>query len=198
MPELLAKQEEVNAAISANTATLGADAYIAKMNEQLTEISNNIAQVDSGLIELNKGKLTASIEFSDKKAQMMLGESQMTSAESQLESAESELEAGKEQLADALSQIEDGEKQLADAREDAYDSADMAGILTVDTVKSLLTAQNFSMPAGYVNEEGMDYMVRIGDKPEDIEDLKKLPLLNLHMDGVDIITLVYTSDELSV
>ncbi len=55
----------------------------------------------------------------------------------------------------------------------------------MDTVKSLLTAQNFSMPAGYVHEDGLDYMIRIGDKPEDLEELKKLPLLNLHMDGVD-------------
>ncbi len=195
--EAQAKLPELVAAISANTATMGPEntnEYIAMLNKQLTEINNNIAQVDSGLIELNKGKLTASIEFSDKKAQMMLGESQMTSAESQLESAESELKTGKEQLEDALAQIEDGEQQLADAKVDAYDSADMTGVLTVDTVKSLLTAQNFSMPAGYVNEDGMDYMVRIGDKPEDIEDLKKLPLLNLHMDGVDVITLEDVAD----
>lgn len=125
---------------------------------------------------------------------MSLGEYQITSFESQLESAESELEAGRTQLEDALSQIEDGEEQLEDARKDAYDNADMTGILTVDTVKSLLTAQNFSMPAGYVNEEGMDYMVRVGDKPEDIEELKKLPLLNLHMDGVDVITLEDVAD----
>lgn len=194
MPGLLAKQEEINAAISANTATMGADAYIAEMNKQLAEINNNIAKVDSGLIELSKGKLTASIEFSDKKTQMAIGESQISSFEKQLESAESELKSGKEQLEDALAQIEDGEQQLADAKEDAYKSADMTEVLTVDTVKSLLTAQNFSMPAGYVNEEGMDYMVRIGDKPEDIEELKKLPLLNLHMDGVDIITLEDVAD----
>lgn len=189
-----AKSNEMEAAISANTATLGADAYIARLNAQLNEINNNLANVDNGLLELSKGKLTASIEFSDKKAQMSLGEYQITSFESQLESAESELEAGRTQLEDALSQIEDGEQQLADAKEDAYDNADMTEILTVDTVKSLLTAQNFSMPAGYVNEDGMDYMVRVGDKPEDIEELKKLPLLNLHMDGVDIITLEDVAD----
>lgn len=188
------KSNEMEAAISANTATLGADAYIARLNSQLNEINNNLSTVDNGLLELSKGKLTASVEFSDKKAQMSLGEYQITSFESQLESAESELEAGRTQLEDALSQIEDGEEQLEDARKDAYDNADMTGILTVDTVKSLLTAQNFSMPAGYVNEEGMDYMVRVGDKPEDIEELKKLPLLNLHMDGVDIITLEDVAD----
>lgn len=192
--EAVTKLSDLEAAINAQTNTLGAVAYINVLNSQLAEINNNIATVDNGLLELSKGKLTASVEFSDKKAQMSLGEYQITSFESQLESAESELEAGRTQLEDALSQLEDGEQQLEDARKDAYDNADMTGILTVDTVKSLLTAQNFSMPAGYVNEEGMDYMVRVGNKPEDIEELKKLPLLNLHMDGVDVITLEDVAD----
>lgn len=188
------KLADLEAAINAQTNTLGAAAYLKVLNTQLTEINNNIATVDAGLLEISQGKLTASIEMAGVKNQMALGEYQMTAAEAELESAESQLKSGKEQLEDALAQIEDGEKQLADAKEDAYESADMTEVLTVDTVKSLLTAQNFSMPAGYVNEDGMDYMVRVGDKPEDIEDLKKLPLLNLHMDGVDIITLEDVAD----
>ncbi|MDE7277241.1 MAG: efflux RND transporter permease subunit, partial [Lachnospiraceae bacterium] len=65
---------------------------------------------------------------------------------------------------------------------------------TVDTVKSLLAAQNFSMPAGYVTEEGIYYLVRVSNKPEDIEALKKMPLINTEMDGVDIITLGDVAD----
>ena len=60
----------------------------------------------------------------------------------------------------------------------------MNGSLTVDTVKSLLAAQNFSMPAGYVTEEGIDYLVRVGDKPEDIEALKKMPLINPEISAI--------------
>ena len=70
----------------------------------------------------------------------------------------------------------------------------MNGILTVDTVKSLLAAQNFSMPAGYVTEDGIDYLIRVGDKPEDIEELKKMPLMNTEMEGVDVITLEDVAD----
>ena len=84
-----------------------------------------------------------------------LGEFQMDLAETQLEAGEKQIEAGQEQiddgfkqLKDALEQLkegeeqlEDGAKQLEEAREDAYASADMNDILTVDTVKSLLAAQ---------------------------------------------------------
>lgn len=188
------KLQNLADAINANTNTLGAEAYITVLNTQLSEINTQIATVDQGLLELSQGKLTASIEFSNANTQLELGEYQINSAKTQLEASESQLESGKEQLQDALEQIEDGEEQLAEAKEDAYDSADMTEVLTVNTVKSLLTAQNFSMPAGYVHEEGMDYMIRIGDKPEDLEELKKLPLLNLHMDGVDIITLEAAAD----
>ncbi len=194
LTEAAAKQQDLADAINAQTNTLGATAYIAMLNQQLTEINTQIATVDNGLLELSQGKMTASIKFSDANAQISLGEYQMNAAEAQLDASESQLESGREQLTDALEQIRDGEEQLAEAKEDAYDSADMTEVLTVDTVKSLLTAQNFSMPAGYVHEEGMDYMIRIGDKPEDLDKLKKLPLLNLHMDGVDIITLEDVAD----
>lgn len=70
----------------------------------------------------------------------------------------------------------------------------MSKALTVDTIKNLLTAQNFSMPAGYVTEEGVSYLVRVGDKPSTVEELQALPLLDMHMDGVPVITLGDVAD----
>lgn len=214
--------DNLASSINSNTMGLGADAYIAKMESTLSEIDGNIIKLDSALTELYKGNLTAAIEFANAQTTISLGELQITTAESQLEASEKQLEAGEEQLAagqeqiesaweqiregeeqlndtaqqlkDALQQIADGEEDLEEARENAYNQADMNSILTVDTVKSLLTAQNFSMPAGYVTEEGIDYLVRVGDKPEDMEALKKMPLLNPEMDGVDVITLADVAD----
>ena len=192
------------------------------MKAQLSTIEQNISSLDKALEELYAGNLTAAIEFANAQTTISVGEMQLTAAETQLEASEKQLEAGEEQLKagreqldsaweqirdgeeqlndsaeqlkDALQQILDGEEELEEAREDAYDQADMNDILTVDTVKSLLAAQNFSMPAGYVTEEGIDYLVRVGDKPEDIEELKKMPLLNPEMDGVEIITLEDVAD----
>lgn len=198
------------------------ETMIAALEEQLPTIEDNIDKLDNALVELYQGNLTAAIEFANAQTVISIGELQITTAETQLEASEKQLEAGEEQieagqeqldaaleqlkdgeeqlnetaeqLTDALQQILDGEEDLEEARENAYDQADMNGILTVDTVKSLLAAQNFSMPAGYVTEEGIDYLVRVGDKPEDIEALKKMPLINTEMDGVDIITLGDVAD----
>ena len=63
----------------------------------------------------------------------------------------------------------------------------MGSMLTADMVKTILTAENFSMPAGYVQEDGIDYLVRVGEKFKNIGELKDLVLLDL--EGVDPVKL---------
>ena len=188
-----AYQEQVNALYSL-TNGLGFEAYENSVNETIATLNQKIALVDAGLVEVEKGQLTAAVEFANANAQISLGEYQMELAKTQLEAAEEQIKSGEEQLADAEDQIREGEEQLAEAKEDAYEQADMTEILTVDTIKGLLTAQNFSMPAGYVTEDGIDYMVRVGDKPSTVEELKAMPLMDLHMDGVPVITLGDVAD----
>ena len=218
--ELEAKKEEMEREKEAQVPIN--EAAIAQMQSTLSDIESNIAKLDAAMNELYQGNLTAAIEFANAQTTISLGELQINTAEAQLEAGESQLEAGEEQiksgeeqleagrdqiqsgyeqlndtaeqLSDALQQILDGEEDLEEAREDAYDKADMNNVLTVDTVKSLLAAQNFSMPAGYVTEEGISYLIRVGDKPDDIEELKKMPLLNPEMDDVDVITLDDVAD----
>ena len=179
-----------------------------KIREPLGMIEENLEKVNAGLKELYKGNLKAAAELANAQSKIDLGEFQMDLAETQLEAGEKQIEVGQEQiddgfkqLKDALEQLkegeeqlEDGAKQLEEAREDAYASADMNDILTVDTVKSLLAAQNFSMPGGYVTEDGIDYLVRVGDKTQDIKELAAMPIMNPDMDGVDIITLADVAD----
>ncbi len=168
------------------------------------------AQIESGLGQLSTAQLATEAKIGNAETMLTFGESQIASGEAQMESAEKQLEASeeqltsgqeqidaayeqiedaKEQIADAKEQLEDAQKQLDDSRDMAYSNADMNGVLTVETVKSLLTAQNFSMPAGYVTEDGTEFLIRVGDKPDDVEKLKAMPLINMNMDGVEVITL---------
>ena len=153
------------------------------------------------LTEANMGEMLAAIEIGSGSATLNVTKSQLKSAKEQLDSAQEQLDSAWDQISDAQDQINDGwdslrdgEKELNEQKQNALDSADMTNILTVDTVKSLLAAQNFSMPGGYVTEEGIDYLVRIGDKPEDVETLANMPLMNLDMDGVDTIYLKDVAD----
>ena len=173
------------------------------------------AQIESGLGQLSTAQMATEAKLGNAETMLTFGESQIASGEAQMESAEKQLEASeeqltsgqeqidaayeqiedaKEQIADAKEQLEDAQKQLDDSRDMAYSNADMNGVLTVETVKSLLTAQNFSMPAGYVTEDGTEFLIRVGDKPDDVEKLKAMPLINMNMDGVEVITLGDVAD----
>ncbi len=180
--------------LSNATNGMGLAAFQTLMNQTLATVNDGLNKVNQGLLEVEKGEMTAAIEFAAASSQLELGKYQMEAAQAQLDAALEQINAGQDQMKDAKEQLEEGEKQFADAKDEAYKQADMTEILTVDTIKGLLTAQNFSMPAGYVTEEGVDYLVRVGDKPEDIEELKKMPLMDLHMEDVPVITLEDVAD----
>ncbi len=204
--KLLQQYEDMQTALTAVTNGLGYEGYAAQVAEilksqNITDLETAINEINSGLIAIEKGQMAAAVEFANGKATISMGEYQLEVAESQLKSGEDQIQSGldqmkdaEEQLKTAEEQLEDGEEQLAEAKENAYQQADMTKVLTVDTVKSLLTAQNFSMPAGYVTEEGISYMVRVGDKPSTVDELKEIPLMDLHMDGVPVITLADVAD----
>ena len=192
--QIVAQREKLENALNAATSGMGLAAYETVANQTIAQLNQQLALVDAGLVEVEKGQLEAALGFAEASSQIALGEYQMELAKNQLDSALEQIKSGQDQMEDAEKQLEEGRKQLEDAKESAYEQADMTGVITVDTVKGLLTAQNFSMPAGYVTEEGISYMVRVGDKPSSAEELKSLPLMDLHMDGVPVITLGDVAD----
>ncbi len=145
----------------------------AQLQNAKTQLENAKAQIASGqkgaaqaIGELNKAQISATIEMAAGKAQ---------------------LSSGKQQIEAALDQIE---KQ----KETAYGQADVSKIVTADMVKGILAAQNFSMPAGYVTEEGIDFLVRVGNKLSEVEQLGNLIILDLHMEDVEPILLSDVAD----
>ena len=66
--------------------------------------------------------------------------------------------------------------------------------ITADMVSGILKGQNFSMPAGYIVEEGVDYLVRTGDKIADVDELKNMTLMTLPISGIDPVKLQDVAD----
>ncbi|MBQ7972247.1 MAG: efflux RND transporter permease subunit [Lachnospiraceae bacterium] len=154
----------VVAVLSKNLAKVKAG--IAQIEEAQETIDEGQETMDEAYVSLNEGQITAVIEMSNASAQ----------------------------LATALAQIESGEQQLEDAKESAMDSADLNAILTIDTLNGILMAQNFSMPVGYVQNGDTQYLVSVGDKIADADELENLILLDLGMDGVEPIYLEDVAD----
>ncbi len=147
------------------------DGTLKQLNDLLDTLKSSIEKL---MKELESGKLEGDI--SDFLVQMMDGISQMTGAELQLSQAKSQIESGLKQLREAYDKVES--------------QTDLGGLLSITTVSGLLTAQNFSMPAGYIDDNsGVSYMVSVGQKFENSTELEKMVLFDLGLEGIDPITL---------
>ena len=97
--------------------------------------------------------------------------------------------SGNVQIDTALTQVESGLAALEQSRSSALEQTNLDGILQLSTISALLAAQNFSMPAGYVEQDGVQYMVSVGDSISTREELQQLVLFDLGMEGVEPIRL---------
>lgn len=182
---------EANAALAANFAFLSEmgvtvrtyedlPAATASVGMLLTQINTGIASIETGLEQVQEGKIALSNALDTLNANAALAAIQIgtTSAE----------------LANAQEAMEQAQSSLDNAMDSAHESADLNGILTIDTISGLLTAQNFNMPAGYAADGDTSYLVRVGDSVKTIEDLENLVLMDLGMDGIESIHLSDVAD----
>lgn len=150
-------------------------AAIGKITESLAKVNSGISDIYVGLNKLDetKGELNdAYIELQEGEIKGIL----------EMAKAQSELASG-------LAQITQGEDQLEAAYDAAVEQADMTKILTVSMVSNLITAQNFEMPAGYIQEGDTQYLIRVGDEVKSEEELNNLILVDLGMEGIEPIYL---------
>ena len=162
-------------------------------DKTLEELQKNLDELKASLSklmdELESGRLRAQVEgtVSDLVVSLMDGMTQLTEAQIQLDQAKTQVESGLEQISDAYKKVSE--------------QTDLGGMLTISTVSGLLTAQNFSMPAGYISDDsGVSYMVSVGQKITTSGELEEMVLFDLGLEGVepirlgDVATVAVTDD----
>lgn len=160
LEQMIKNQEENNISVSDEQKeglTL-LESGIKTFDEKLSEINNQESSLNNQLKELN-----------DKEKQLEAGKATLNS----------ELNKASQSLSSSEAEIEKSSKELEKAKEEAYKNADLGKNITKENLSKILSAQNFAMPAGYINEGEEQYIVKIGDKVSSIEDLKDLELLNI-------------------
>ena len=152
------------------------------MGEKLNQWQEDLENVQQQLDKLESQEGIADIADQVSSGVMTLadGVTQLLSANVQLDSA--------------LTQIDQGLATLESSRKDALSQADMGGALNINTISALLTAQNFSMPAGYITEEGVQYMVSVGDSIDTRESLEDMILFDLGLAGMEPIRMKDVAD----
>ena len=164
--------------------------------EELTATLAKLVEQEEDLEDAKEQMAAGKKQLEDMQTQVNNGAMTLAEARGQLASAQLETAVG---LGEGAAQLTAGqtalalqEAQMEAASKEAEASLDTDSILSAATIEAMLGAQNFRMPAGYVNEEGIDYLVRIGDKFESVDEMKNLILLD--MEGIDPIKLSDVAD----
>ena len=181
---------------------------IAKLQEQIDKTPEQLETIQKGKDAVEQGKQqiadgrtqlnTAKEQLTAAEKQLADGENRLSGAQSQIDGARIdatiEMAVGKAQLQSGKQQIETALDQIEEQKEAAYDQSDVTELVTTDLVKNILSAQNFMMPAGYVTEDGIDFLVRVGNKLTSMKDMEDLVILDLHMEDLDPIKLSDVAD----
>lgn len=161
----LNRQTIRTAASALEESVSGLESAMEYLEETQDGLSDGKITLEDAIAQMNEKKAGAEWEIYSALVQILVGETSLDSAQQQLDDAR--LEAEKNDLGDTL---------------------------TMDMVSSLLTAQNFSMPAGYITENGVDYLVRVGDKISDLEELQNLLLFDPGIEGMEPVYLRDVAD----
>lgn len=143
-------------------------------------LDKNLKILNNALKEIKQGKKTISAK--------------LTQFNIQSANVTQQMNDGEIKLAQGEAQLNTSQQQLDTNKEQAKVAANIKNKLTVENVKSLLTAQNFEMPAGYISEGNTQYLVRVGDKVTNKKDLANMELLDLGIKGVPPIKLCDVAD----
>ncbi len=160
----------------------------------IAELNAAISALEPRIPELKKELATAKAS-----------QKELDAALSELDKAQSQLETGKLELSQQLilatvqlqqaeQALNEAEEQFRQQRDAAYKAAGLDGILTQSAVSQLFMAQNFSMPAGYIQSAEGRLALKVGDKFADLQELENWVLFDYSVGDVGQIRLSDIAD----
>ena len=148
----------------------GDSASISEVRQQLADIESSLSDLSATL---------------DSVPQILAGleDAYATLTQAQLDAAVAFATAST-QLAGAEAQLTEARAQYEAAKESALSNANLSQLLSVSTLSQLIYAQNFSMPAGYIDDaKDNTWLLKIGNEYETLEDLSGALLVKMDAIG---------------
>ena len=167
--------------------------------QSMEDIQKSLDELDALLNDLSQkaGSAAASFEIPSA-ATIKSGYQGLLSGLDTMNQAETQMAVAAGQLQATRTQLEQARAELDVQAEAALKQADLGSMITMETVAGILKGQNFDMPAGYIQkEDGARYLVSVGDKLQDEEEVKSMYLFNVEGLGDVYLTDVadvFTSD----
>ena len=160
---------------------------ITKTEQLKQETMAKLTEVDTGLNQISIGK-----------TQIATQKTSLEEKKLELEKAKATLTIELSKVATSLAQGEEelnkGIKEFENARDEALKNASIDGIITTDMVSNILMANNFSMPAGYIETNDDKMLIKVGEKFNTLDEMKHLTLFSFEVEGLENITLENLAD----
>ena len=178
--------------------------YVSSLNSLQVEKAGVQAAVSAAEAELKKSgvsytdiekaKIEAAAGFGAASAQISSGQSALNSAQTTLDSNKESLNSAQDQITEGWDSIADAKKQLADGwdqyntslenfevqKAEALRNANADQLVNMQTLSQLIYAQNFAMPAGYLDDaEDNSWLLKIGSNYESVDELSNIVLTNI-------------------
>lgn len=144
--------------------------------------------------DIEKAKIEAAAGFGAASAQITSGQSALNSAQTTLDSNKESLDSAQDQITEGWDSIADAKKQLADGwdqyhtslenfeaqKAEALRNANADQLVNMQTLSQLIYAQNFAMPAGYLDDaEDNSWLLKVGSNYESVDELSNIVLTNI-------------------
>ena len=156
------------------------------LEDTLDDMRDAIADVEDGIAGVS--------EFAVGLPQMLQSVESMAAGltQAQMEAAVGFATAST-QLSSGEMQLEAAKQQYETAKEEALANANLDQLLNISTLSQLIYAQNFSMPAGYIDDkDDNSWLLKVGEEYESVDELKGALLTSI--DGVGDIRLEDVAD----
>lgn len=186
------------------------------------DLPGKVAEVEAGLTKAQEGMQTINTQekkLATSKKQLTSGKKKVAEGKEKLLEAKDKLEKGQisveeakneinkqkvlaaiklsvaeVQVNDGENKLDEAEKQLKDNKKTTKDGSNLKKIITKSMVENILKAENFDMPAGYITDEDVSYLVKVGEKVESQEDIENLVICDMGLDDLDPIRLSDVAD----
>lgn len=144
--------------------------------------------------DIEKAKIEAAAGFGAASAQISSGQSALNSAQTTIDSNKESLDSAQDQITEGWDSIADAKKQLADGwdqyntslenfevqKAEALRNANADQLVNMQTLSQLIYAQNFAMPAGYLDDaEDNSWLLKIGSNYQSVDELSNIVLTNM-------------------
>lgn len=149
--------------------------------EVLKQVSSQMSTIDDAYKQAEEGKISAAAGFGS-------GSAQIAAAKTAMEEAQEELENANQTYQDSVTE--------------ARKNANINQMLTLEALSGMIYAQNFSMPAGYVEDKDeKQWLLKVGENYASSEELEQMVLCELdeigdvHLNDVADITTIDNAGE---